>query len=82
MPLAFIFIAVILPMKNRNYFTATAATIIDIQPPKFFRALSVLMESEPGSSFLFEHDFFRPSFARRSGLHEDGKPVPTFPESA
>jgi hypothetical protein len=29
------------------------------------------------SSFLFEHDLFRPSFARRSGLREGGKPVPT-----
>jgi hypothetical protein len=29
------------------------------------RALSILMESEPGSSFLFEHDLIR-------------KPVPTF----
>jgi hypothetical protein len=24
-----------------------------------------------------EHDLFRPSFARRSGLREGGKPVPT-----
>jgi len=33
------------------------------------RALSVLIESEPGSSILFEHDLF-------------GKPVPTFPDHA
>jgi hypothetical protein len=33
------------------------------------RALSVLMESEPGSSFLFAHDLFR-------------KPVPTFRDHA
>src|SRR3990172_3862091 len=33
------------------------------------RALSALMESEPGSSFLFEHDLFR-------------KPVPTFRDHA
>jgi hypothetical protein len=40
------------------------------------------MGSEPGSSFLFAHDLFRPSFARQSGLREGGKPDSTFPESA
>src|SRR5476649_644028 len=40
------------------------------------------MESEQGSSFLFEHDLFRPSFARRSGLREGGNPVPTFRDHA
>jgi hypothetical protein len=28
--------------------------------------------------FFFEHYLIRPSFARRSGLREGGKPVPTF----
>ena len=46
------------------------------------RALSTLMGSEQGSSFLFEHDLFRPSFARRSGLREGGKPVLTFRDHA
>src|ERR1017187_3496880 len=40
------------------------------------------MESEQGSSFLFQHDLFRPSFARRSGLREGGNPVPTFRDHA
>jgi hypothetical protein len=29
-----------------------------------------------------EHDLFGPCFARRNGLREDGKPVPTFPDHA
>ncbi len=33
-------------------------------------------------SFSLEHDLFGPSFARRSGLREGGKPVSTFPDHA
>ena len=34
------------------------------------------------SSILVEHDLFGPSFARRSGLREGGKPASTFPDHA
>ena len=35
-----------------------------------------------GVVHLVEHDLFRPCFARRSGLREGGKPVPTFRDHA
>jgi hypothetical protein len=36
------------------------------------------MESKPGSGFLFEHDLFRPCFARRSGFAKAGNRYPLF----
>src|SRR5438046_10664412 len=36
----------------------------------------------PPNDLLLEHDLIRPSFARRSGLREGGKPVPTFRDHA
>src|SRR5580658_1846708 len=40
------------------------------------------MESDQGLDSLFEHDLIRPSFARRSGLREGGKPASTFRDHA
>jgi hypothetical protein len=39
-------------------------------------------ESSFRFSLLFEHDLFRPSFARRSGLREGGKSLSTFRDHA
>src|SRR5205807_3868795 len=37
----------------------------------------IKLDSYASSNILFAHDLIRPSFARRSGLREGGKPIPT-----
>src|SRR3984885_4017300 len=42
----------------------------------------LILRNSSISEFSFEHDLFGPSFARRSGLREGGKPVSAFRDHA
>src|SRR5277367_777049 len=46
------------------------------------RSLGCSKRRTAGVEFLMECDLFAPSFARRSGLREGGKPVSAFPDHA
>src|SRR5438046_6551646 len=50
-------------------------------PPTAVQPIDTARQVQP-NDLLLEHDLIRPSFARRSGLREGGKPVPTFRDHA